>query len=272
MDDMKQPDDDGLIHIQRLNPEQFDIVLGTHPSKRKAVRPPATRSYGRTAVWLAVLGISAYVLATQLHASKPTDNTVNAQPIAVVPSEPIAVTVAPAQAPTPVAPASAAPSITINYLAPAAPSPDTCMKNGNAVVCRFGQHQPPIQAPAPAPAPQGMVSASYLADFNSDLKHSNTPKRKLNVQTVTATIRESDGRDRYQAQWHVFNNHIEENSVCFNFPPESTEHFECRKAAQVFFKEECRDWTKRWDNNREEQSKLTEQRYCTAAGSFNPAG
>lgn len=247
MEIMKQPDDDGLTRIQRLSPEHFDVVLGAHPGKRKAVRPPTTRSYGRLAVYLAVLGIIAYLLATQLHTRKPTVNSLIETPSATdVSSEPVAVTVAPAQVPSPVAPE---PVLGVASTSPS-PSPHASQ----------------------APAPQGMVSANYLADFKSDSQHSNTPQRKSRVTVVTASIREWDGRNRYRAQWRLFNNRIEDNSVCFNFPSASIEHRECRKAAQVFFKEECQEWTKRWNNDREEQSKSTEQRYCEAAQSFNPAG
>jgi len=62
MDNSKQPDDSGLTHIQRLNPEQFDIVLGAHPGKLKATRPPASGSLGRTLIWLTALVIGAYAV------------------------------------------------------------------------------------------------------------------------------------------------------------------------------------------------------------------
>jgi hypothetical protein len=242
---MKQPDDDGLTRIQRLSPEHFDVVLGAHPGKRKAADTPAPRSFARLAVFLTVLGTIAYLLTTHFHTRKPTVTT----PLApAVFSEPIAVTVAPAQAQP-----SVAPEPTLGIVSPR-PAP------------------PPPQHSSQAPAPQGMVSANYLADFKSDSQHSNTPQQKSRAVIVTASIREWDGRNRYRAQWRLFNNLIEGNSVCFNFPSTSIEHRECRKAAQVFFKEECREWTKRWNNDREEQSKSTEQRYCEAAKSFNPAG
>ena len=134
----------------------------------------------------------------------------------------------------------------------------------------------PAATPAPRPSTssgfQSMVSPSDLADYKSDLQHNSAPERKVNVDIATAAIREWDGRNRYQAQWKIYNNHIEGDSVCFNFPNASVEHRECRKAAQVYFKEQCREWKKRADSDRQEQSKATEQRYCGAASSFNPAG
>lgn len=249
MVDLKKPEDDGLTHIQRLSPDQFDVVLGSHPSKGKVVHPAGSGSYGGKLLLLAVLGIGGYFLATQLHASKPSVSPVAVQPVAVEMDEPVAEAAAPV----------------LKHKAVAAPEP----------VLSVADEQPPAPAPqrvAPSAPAQGMVSAAYMADFKHDLQHSGIAQKSVRVDIATATIREWDGRNRYRAQWRIYNNHIEGNSVCFNFPGESVEHRECRKAAQVFFKEECREWTKRSDNDREEQSKMTQTRYCEAAGSFNPAG
>jgi hypothetical protein len=249
MVDLKKPEDDGLTHIQRLSPDQFDVVLGSHPSKGKVVRPTGSGAYGGKLFLLAVLGIGGYFLATQLHASKPAVSPVAVQPVAVDIDEPVADAAAPV----------------LKHKAVAAPEP----------VLSVADEQPPAPAPqrvAQAAPAQGMVSAAYMADFKHDLQHSGIAQKSVRVEIATATIREWDGRNRYRAQWRIYNNHIEGNSVCFNFPGESVEHRECRKAAQVFFKEECREWTKRSDNDREEQSKMTQTRYCEAAGSFNPAG
>jgi len=79
MDSMKQPDDDGLTRIQRLSPEHFDVVLGAHPGKRKAADLPAPRSFARMAIYLVVLVIGTYLLATQLHTRKPTANAAPAK-------------------------------------------------------------------------------------------------------------------------------------------------------------------------------------------------
>lgn len=249
MDVTKPPEDDGLTHFQRLSPDHFDVVLGTHPGKLKAARAPSSGSLGRTLIWLAALGIGAYVLVTQLHTSKPAVNLTGAQPVVAAPSSPIAMAAAPVQAPEPAATPAYEPSIAIDDPAPSLPQRST-----------------------QTPTAQGMVSASYMASFKSDLQHSDISQRRLKGSIITATLREWDGRNRYRAQWRLFNNKIDNDSVCFNFPSTSIEHRECRKAAQVFFKEQCRDWTKRWNNDREEQSKATELRYCEAAGSFDPAG
>lgn len=246
MVDLKKPEDDGLTHIQRLSPDQFDVVLGSHPSKDKVARPTGSGGYGGKLLLLAVLGIGGYFLAGQLHASKPPVSPIVQQPVAVDVDEPVAETV-------PV----------VKTKAVAAPEP---------VLSIVDEPPPALQRAVQAAPAQGMVSAAYMADFKHDLQHSGSVQRSVRTEITTATIREWDGRNRYRAQWRSYNNHIEGNSVCFNFPGESIEHRECRKAAQVFFKEECREWTKRSDNDREEQSKMTQTRYCEAAGSFNPAG
>ncbi|MDB6142817.1 MAG: hypothetical protein JWP80_1861 [Pseudomonas sp.] len=248
MVDLKKPDDEGFTHIKRLSPDQFDVVLGSHPSKGKVVQPAKTGSFGGKIVLLALLGIGGYVIASQLHPVKPAVIPVIAQPVDLVASEPVEEAIAPE----------------LKHKAVVTLEPVLAVDD-----------EPPVLAPEPVkqtqPA-QGMVSAAYMAGFKSDLKHGTATQRKVQVDIATATIREWDGRNRYQAKWRIYNNHIEGDSVCFNFPGESVEHRECRKAAQVFFKEECREWTKRSDSDREEQSKLTQTRYCEAAGSFNPAG
>ncbi|MGV8916727.1 MAG: hypothetical protein ACOH2R_02825 [Pseudomonas sp.] len=252
MDPVNKPEDDGKIHIQRLNPDQFDLVLGEHPSKQKIVQPAKSGSLGRTLIILAALGIGAYALNSQTHASKPVTSTVSALPTPVEPNESLTAIAAPAPSKKTVT-VTQAPIVVVSE-----PELDS-------------QPEPSASA-APAKPAQGMVSAAYMADFKHDLARSTTPQRRVKTEIATAEIHEWDGRNRYRAQWRIFNNHIEGDSVCFNFPAAAIEHRECRKAAQVFFKEECREWTKRSDNDREEQSKLTQVRYCQAAGSFNPAG
>ncbi|MEB0040319.1 MULTISPECIES: hypothetical protein [unclassified Pseudomonas] len=247
MEDQKRPEDDGLTHIQRLNPEQFDIVLGSPLGKRKVVRPASAGSRGRNLIILAVLGLAAYALATLFHTNKPTKSVVIAEP------EP-AETMAPLEDAVPVAVVKSA----------AEPRP-TPMNEAHPTPA-------PIERPNTTLPAQGMVSQSYMAGFRADLQHNNAPQRTVKVEIVTANLREWDGRNRYRSQWKVYNNHIEDDSVCFNFPGATVEHRECRKAAQVFFKEQCREWTKRSDSDREAQSKATQQRYCGAAGTFNPAG
>jgi len=246
MEPTQQPEDDGLIRFQRLTPDQFDVVLGSHPSKAKIVRPPASRSYKLMFVYLALFAVGVYALTLQLHKRRSETEITAAQPTPVVESEP-----APAEAVVePVEPTdtSTAPRIVL----------------------------PVIPAPAPSAAPptpaQGMVSASYMAAFKAENTRADAQRRGQPFEVTTASLREWDGRNHYQAQWRVVSNHIEERSVCANFPGGSIENRECRKAAQVYFKESCTDWTKRANRDHDENGKTMMQRYCEAAQGFDPAG
>lgn len=250
MNDPKRPDEDGFTHIKRLSPDQFDVVLGTHPSKQKTVRSgSSTGSFGRTAILVVALGIGAYALMSLFHTAKSAEQAVNTPPVQVQPVLVAAEAPPPVQIPQPVA----------------APLPDYVTPDATTSAPAAAQRT------SQSSGFQSMVSPSYLAEYKAAL-HSDVPQRKVKVDIATASIREWDGRNRYQAQWKIFNNRIENDSVCFNFANASVEHRECRKAAQVFFKEQCREWTRRSDSDRLDQSKATEQRYCGAAGSFNPAG
>ncbi|EPN85363.1 hypothetical protein A234_07409, partial [Pseudomonas syringae pv. actinidiae ICMP 19101] len=203
----------------------------------------------------------------------------------VAPLPPVEHPVAEAQTPVidsePAAPAAATPT-TLNRTSdlmpvaatqeqPATVQPlDNCMKNGNVIDesvlnCRFGQ----VPRPAQTEPAKGMVSADYMADFKANAARS-TARASRPYSVATVSIREWDGRNRYRAQWRVYGNSIDGDSVCENFAARSLERRECRKAAQVSFKEECRDWTKRAARNRDEESKNAEQRYCEVAATFSP--
>ncbi|KPW39116.1 hypothetical protein ALP45_01030 [Pseudomonas coronafaciens pv. atropurpurea] len=272
MDSLQQPEDDGIIHIQRLVPGQVDVVLGSHPHRMRVDTPRRSRSYG---LWLACFIAAACVAGlvvshtrspkalavTPVVQSIPETETAEAetQPLAANTASshirktaelvPIAATLAP---PAPVQPL------------------DDCMKNGNVIDeavanCRFGQ----LPRPAQAEPAKGMVSAGYMADFKADASRNSTrSSRPYNV--ATASIREADGRNRYRAQWRVYGNTIDADSVCENFAIRSFERRECRKAAEVNFREECREWTKRAVRNRDEDSKKAQQRYCEVTATFSP--
>ncbi|MFH7422844.1 hypothetical protein RA276_30205, partial [Pseudomonas syringae pv. tagetis] len=75
--------------------------------------------------------------------------------------------------------------------------------------CRIGQ----IPRPAQAEPATGMVSADYKADFkNNAARNAARPSRHYSV--ATASIREWDGRNRNPAQWRVYANTIDRDSVC----------------------------------------------------------
>jgi hypothetical protein len=148
---------------------------------------------------------------------------------------------------------------------------DNCLKDGNVIDenvlnCRFGQ----LPRPERKPVAQGMVSSSYMAELRAE-KARNKPVRSTSAaEYTTIAIREWDGRNRYEAKWRSIDNHVDNASVCANFPAESVERRECRKAAKVFFKEACNDWGIRFRRDRDDASKRMEQRYCEAMGSYEP--
>ncbi len=242
----EQEDDDGVIRFKRLHPEHFDVVLGSHPTKQKVPRPVQPRSYGLWILVLILVGMLGYMAANR-----------NNHPI---PIEPVPIE-APAQPKAPVEPVQP-PTVPTAKVAPAPQVVVVVPPQPPAAV--------PVIAPAPVPKAQGLVSASYLAGYHAELNAPEArPTRKFEVATVS--IREWDGRDRYQAKWRIFNNVIDNTSVCGNFLAGSTERRECRKSAEVFFKEQCGEWGKRWNRDQDEKSKGMEVRYCTAMKTYSAA-
>lgn len=273
MDSKKLHDDDGVIHIQRLNPGQVDVVLGSHP--RRKPLPPERKSRPVTVILacLGVIGITSWLSASLL--DRP-------EPAVVLPSAPLATEPPPAlPAAQPIASEPARPVAQLaSYVPPqpaaqeptATPKPlDNCIKHGNVIDesvlnCRFGETPRPTQT---EPA-KGMVSSSYMADFKSGASRKAEQRPSKSYTVVSMSIREWDGSDRYRAQWRQYDNRIDQDSVCENFLSRSVERRECRKSAQVHFKELCREWSKRAARDRDEKSNETEQRYCEVAGTFAP--
>ncbi|WXF87282.1 hypothetical protein WDV92_25005 [Pseudomonas syringae pv. atrofaciens] len=271
MDSLQQPEDDGIIRIQRLVPGQVDVVLGSHPRRKRVDAPRRSRPYG---LWLACLIAAACVaglITSHAKAPKalaeppvvqsiPETRTVEAeaQPVA----DPAPAHIRKTAELVPIA-ATVAPPATVQPL-------DDCMKKGNVIDeavanCRFGQ----LPRPAQAEPATGMVSADYMADFKANASRNSTRSSRP-YSLATASIREADGRNRYRAQWRVYGNTIDRDSVCENFAIRSFERRECRKAAAINFREECREWTKRAARNRDEDSKNAQQRYCEVTANFSP--
>lgn len=266
-------DDDGVTHFQRLNPQQFDVVLGSHPGKRPAAKPPGFKVGWIVAVVL--LGLCAGLLASRLQGHTPaaqrqdTEQAPEAtvtdeQTDTVIPAQPAVAAVLSPVVTTPRAQADAT---------PAKPqSLDDCLKDGTAIndevaKCRFGAVPKPDSAPAPA---QGMVSARYMAQYKAEqARPVSRPGKPYQIATVD--IREWKGRNRYRAQWKIVDNEIDNGSVCANFPNDAIEHRECRRAAQVYFKEACQEWGKRADHENDEQTLAAQQRYCLATKTFTAA-
>lgn len=140
----------------------------------------------------------------------------------------------------------------------------------NVVTCRYGT-LPRDHRPAPS---SGMVSAQYLAQYKSDqANRSRTPARRSVSRDVDVKwIKGWNGGTSYLAEWHALDNRIDSSSVCVNQRRGSIDYRECRKAAKVHFREQCRAWEKRWERDRKDWSKLMEQRYCSAANGFSPMG
>jgi hypothetical protein len=286
MDSQNQQADDGIIRIQRLTPDQFDVVLGP-ASKRKPAAARRRPPYELYAIILGIVIVSALLVAQLLPrrpAPTPAIDQVVAAPVAdtqpepqLTPVAPVAAAVAPVRTPQP----SAANPIQLEpYDGPnvvTRPQPvevqplDNCLKDGNVIDenvlnCRFGQ----LPRPERKPVAQGMVSSSYMAELKAE-KARNKPARSTSAaEYTTIAIREWDGRNRYEAKWRSIDNHVDNASVCANFPAESVERRECRKAAKVFFKEACNDWGIRFRRDRDDASKRMEQRYCEAMGSYEP--
>jgi hypothetical protein len=271
MDSGKHPSDDGFTHIQRLNPGKVDIVLGAHPGKRRPARRSKRRGYSSLFILLAVAGFAAYLFFPRAKPFPQPPRSTIEQPVSVAMEPPPALIETP---PRPAAPLTAEPYLGPNVvrreLPPASAQPlDECMKNGNVIDenvlnCRFGQ-VPKATEREPA---KGMVSSSYLADFKSDLARTNSERATRAFSVASVSFRAVDSRSRYHADFRVFNNHIDNSSVCMNFSKGSVENRECRRAAVVFFKESCQEWTKRAARDRDEQSKQTQERYCEANRTF----
>lgn len=265
----KLPKDDGQIVMQRLTPDQFDVVLGSHPAKRSVAPAKGVWSIGSIGICLALLVAIAYLVVQIFHTPRPA-------PVVAAPPP----TVEPTEEPASVAPA---PEIRtteqVVYVAPkldtSQPAPtkalDDCMKEGNVIDrdvinCRFGGAQPTDYN---APRPQGMVSDRYMAQYKAQAAKSK-PESGRHYDVAGVFIREIDGRNRYEARYRIYNNHIENSSVCMNFKGDSVEYRECRRAAEPFFKDMCSDWSKRLAKDKDEKNKLAQEQYCEAARSYRP--
>lgn len=99
-----------------------------------------------------------------------------------------------------------------------------------------------------------------------------TTTRSRTIEKHGEWIDKWSGGARYYATWTIVNNYIDGGSVCGNHKRGSIDYRECRKGAKQFFKDECRVWGGRWQNNREPLSDRMKQRYCSAASNFNPIG
>lgn len=269
MQSSQPPEDDGLIVMQRLTPDQFDVVLGSHPAKRKVAQAKSTWPLSSVAICLALLAAIVFLILQMFHTQKPARVSVVPPPSLDVRDEPAPVTPA----------ADIRTAEQVIYVAPkletaqplASKPLDDCLKDGNVIDrdvinCRFGEGQPTDYH---APRPQGMVSDRYMAQYKSTAaKPKADTSRRYEVAGIL--IREIDGRNRYEARYRIYNNHIENSSVCMNFKTDSVEYRECRRAATPYFKDMCSDWSKRAAKDKDEKNKQAQDQYCEAARSYQP--
>lgn len=167
-------------------------------------------------------------------------------------------------------PAERLTSVVIGDDAPPAARPrelSECMQGDNVidervVECRFGE-LPRSEGRQPA---SGMVSDRYLAEYREQrAAERQAPARRASIDNEIRWIRGWDGSARYLAQWQAVDNRINGSSVCANHRAGSIDYRECRKAAKVHFREECRRWEQRSDPYADQQR----DRYCHAASAFS---
>ena len=263
------PEDDGLIVMQRMTPDQFDVVLGSHPDKRTRTTTKNTGSLISAALFLALMAAVIYLVVQMFHTPKPKPAVLAPPPAAEVFDAPLPQTPAPEIRTTE----------QVVYVAPkletaqsaASKTLDDCLKDGNVIDrdvinCRFGD---PQAVDYNAPRPQGMVSDRYMAQYKATATRTSVDTGR-HYAVAGVFIREVDGRNRYEARYRIYNNHVENSSVCMNFKGDSVEYRECRRAAAPYFKEMCSDWTKRVAKDKDEKNKLAQEQYCEAATTYQP--
>jgi hypothetical protein len=271
MQPTQPPKDDGQIVMQRLTPEQFDVVLGSHPGKRKVPQARRSLSLGTILIGLTLLIVIVYLITQMFHTKKVVHAPVSTPAVIEEISEPEAI-------------APQTPIRTTEHVVYTAPKPDTaqpaptkqlddCLKDGNVIDrdvlnCRFGEPQPTDYS---APRPQGMVSDSYMAQYKSAAAKPK-PQATRHYDVAGVLIREIDGRNRYEARYRIYDNHVDNSSVCMNFKTDSAEYRECRRAAEPYFKDMCSDWSKRVarDKEKDEKNKLAQEQFCEAARTYRP--
>jgi hypothetical protein len=264
------PKDEGQTVLQRLAPDQFDVVLGSHPTKRKVAHTKSSWPLSSVVICLA-LAIAIVFLAQRMFHTPKASQIAIAPPPAVEISEESAKVAPPADIRTTEQVVYVAPKL--ETAQPVASKPlDDCLKNGNVIDrdvinCRFGEAQPTDYN---APRPQGMVSDRYMADYKAGAARPKTEPSGRRYEVAGVLIREIDGRNRYEARYRIYNNHVENSSVCMNFKTDSVEYRECRRAAEPYFKDMCSDWSKRLAKDKDEKNKLAQEQYCEAARTYRP--
>lgn len=253
---MKRQDQDDL------NPhDSFSADYGDAAPRTRRRKDDSTL-YRNVFALLALFAVGFYLLTHRSDLSQP----LTAQSIVPRPT-----TQQPIITPPPIA--QPIQTINIPIRAPQTALAD-CIKPGNVIdtsviTCRYGE----IPRPSQKQDAQGMVSAEYMAQYEADkTNRQNRPSRNVDQGTHSAWVHQWDGRGSYLAQWTTYGNQIDGSSVCANHRSGSIEYRECRKGTKVYFKDQCREWEKRWESGRQDLSKAMEERYCSAANGFGPMG
>lgn len=268
---MKHPDWNNSDRLSAMR----DDALGVKDRLRHPPRPArsAFRRIASVLGGLSVLAITAYWLIEYSGLTQWLAHQVRGELTAGTLSHAPLPSLPPSTAPARIA-QQPAPRVTDNpvYAAPPHQSLADCIKPGNlidesVINCRYGE-LPRAHNHTPR---QGMVSAEYLAQFKANARP--TPNRRSAQRDNTQQwIRKWDGKGQYLAQWQSINNRIDGSSVCSNHRKGSIDYRECRKAAKVHFREQCRAWQNSSSRNPDEHSKQMEHRYCSAANGFSPMG
>lgn len=236
------------------------LTLHANPEDALVRRPPRAKKSRLTRVLpmalLAVAGLVGYAerarLTAWLAASPPASST----------------PVLPATAPPPIPAPTASASAPVPAAATPARRPEPqplrdCIKANNliddaVVACRFGQvprdttPARPVAAPPPPPRQAAQPHARVPAP----------------LQTVRLLIPTWDQKQRIWAEWQWTNDTIHERSVCRNYREGAIAYRECRKAANAYFKNECR----RLERAGSAAHPSLKQRYCRAASGYRVLG
>ena len=122
--------------------------------------------------------------------------------------------------------------------------------------------------------PANIVTAQVTTQTNTYQRSTQQPQATTSrtVDYDSHWVDKWSGGAQYFAKWTAINNYIDGTTVCANHKRGSIDYRECRKGAKQHFKEQCRVWDDRWENDRSPHSDRMKQRYCVAASSFNPMG
>ena len=71
-------------------------------------------------------------------------------------------------------------------------------------------------------------------------------------------------------QWRYYTDHIDYQSVCYNYPKNSVDWRTCRREAVYIFRDRCGEYSRKADRTGDVGDIQMRRMYCTAAQSYNP--